>query len=107
MALMPLEDAWPQAFNDRIDKLHPQYKQQCNNTIVLSDSAHSFNIFENDVIKTWVRVPRSHPGWSSISIKDWTLLRPIIKENLIEMNCTKIQQSTSARIERSGQERAC
>ena len=68
-----------------LGKVHPPYKQQ-----VLNDSALSFLSYAVGAMKTWVHVPHSHPGWSSVSIEDQelALLMQIIKENINDMGCT-------------------
>ena len=60
-ALMSMEEAWRPAFNDRVEQVMPQYKEQCRNLEVENDSALPLKSFDVGAVKTWVQTSTEAP----------------------------------------------
>ena len=72
--LLSMSEAWRMAFNDRVTRVQPQYKEQCMHVAVVDDSSLSLTSEDVGAVDTWVCIPATHPGWQEVAIQevDWT-----------------------------------
>ena len=98
-AFLSMEDAWKTAFSDRWARVDPQYKKTYPKLEVLQNSALTLECQDAGLVKTWVRLPPSHPNWQEVSFREpeWTVLMEIIARQLREIDCMVMQQMAQAR----------